>query len=114
MAFCIGKTIRTENNPEYDWEAKITIVQTWDRLRVRLKTAQSGSQSNSAALICDEADGYRLFYSYRNDPKIGEIELNSHRGCAEIVFAKNLKTGEGEYFNGHGRYTYGTMKLKRL
>ena len=40
-------------------------------------------------------------------------ELKSHRGFAEIVFNKSLDAGEGEYFNGHGRYTFGTMKLKR-
>ena len=110
---CAGETIATDKTPARVWEAKITIVQTWDKLRIRLKTAQSGSNSNTAALICDAADGYRLFYSYKNDPAIGETELTSHRGFAEIVFAKDLQSGEGEYFNGHGRYTFGTMKLRR-
>jgi hypothetical protein len=111
---CKGTTVKTESNPEYEWDAKITIIQSWDRLRVRLKTSQSGSNSTSAALICDEAEGYRLFYSYKNDPHIGEVELNSHRGFAEIVFTKDLQAGNGEYFNGYGRYTFGTMRLKRL
>jgi SMODS-associating 2TM, beta-strand rich effector domain len=110
---CEGHTINADGSPSYQWTAKITIVQTWDKIRVRLKTAQSGSNSNSAALICDEADGYRLFFSYKNDPRIDEPELKSHRGFAEIVFDKNLKKGDGEYFNGHGRFTFGTMKLKR-
>lgn len=111
---CQGQTVKTESNPGYEWDAKITIVQSWDRLRVRLKTAQSGSHSTSAALICDEVDGYRLFYSYKNDPNVDEREMNSHRGFAEITFARDLQTGRGEYFNGHGRYTFGTMDLKRL
>lgn len=111
---CKGQSVKTENNPAYEWEAKITIIQSWDRLRVRLKTAQSGSHSTSAAIIYDEADGFRLFYSYKNDPNIGELELKSHRGFAEIVFSKDLRSGDGEYFNGHGRYTFGTMKLQRL
>ncbi|WP_245515755.1 hypothetical protein [Oharaeibacter diazotrophicus] len=111
---CKGKTVKTDTNPGYEWDAYITIVQSWDKIRVRLKTAQSGSNSVSAALVCDEADGYRLFYSYKNDPHIGETELRSHRGFAEIVFAKDLQTGDGEYFNGYGRYTFGTMKLQRL
>lgn len=111
---CKGQTINPDRTPSYAWEAKVTIVQSWDRLRVRLKTAQSGSNSNSAALICDEAEGYHLLYSYKNDPRIGEAELNSHLGFAEILFAKDLQSGEGEYFNGHGRYTFGTMKLRRL
>lgn len=67
----------------------------------------------SAALICDAADGFRLFYSYKNDPAINETDLKSHRGSAEITFSKDLQSGEGEYFNGHGRYTFGRMSLKR-
>jgi transposase-like protein len=37
-----------------------------------------------------------------------------HRGSAELLFAHDLKTAEGDYFNGHGRYTYGTLKLRRV
>lgn len=110
---CNGQTINPDKSPSYCWDAKITIVQSWDRIRVRLKTSQSGSNSNSAALICDEADGFRLIYSYRNDPRIEETELTSHQGFAEILFDKNLQRGEGEYFNGRGRYTFGTMALRR-
>lgn len=111
---CRGQTINPDSSRSFTWDATITIVQSWDKLRVRLKTTQSGSNSDSAALICDEADGYRLFYSYKNDPRIGETDLSGHRGFAEITFAKDLRTGEGEYFNGHGRYTFGTMTLRRL
>lgn len=110
---CKGQTIERDGSPNYQWTGKITIVQTWDKIRVRLKTTQSGSNSNSAALICDDTDGYRLFFSYKNDPRIEETELKSHRGFAEIVFDKNLKKGDGEYFNGHGRFTFGTMQLTR-
>lgn len=111
---CKGKTINPDKSICLEWDAQITIVQSWDRIRVRLKTAQSGSNSTSAALTYDAADGFRLFYSYKNDPKINETELSAHRGFAEITFAKDLKTGEGEYFNGYGRYTFGLMSLKRV
>lgn len=111
---CKGQAVKTDISPGYLWDAKITITQSWDKIRVRLKTSQSGSNSISAALIWDEAEGYRLLYSYKNDPNIGETALRGHRGFAEILFAKDLQTGEGEYFNGYGRYTFGTMKLQRL
>lgn len=110
---CKGQTINSNGSPSHSWEAQVTIVQTWDKIRVRLRTSQSGSNSNSAALICDEADGYRLFYSYKNDPKIGEADLKGHRGFAEVTFNKDLRSGEGEYFNGYGRYTFGTLKLQK-
>jgi len=110
---CSGETIDTKGNILHAWNANITIVQSWERIRVRLKNDKSGSNSTSAALIYDAADGFRLFYSYKNDPNIKETELNAHRGWAEITFAKDLMSGEGEYFNGYGRYTFGRMNLKR-
>jgi hypothetical protein len=111
---CKGQTLKPDGTPSYAWDGTMTIVQSWDKLRVRLKTKQSGSNSIAAALIWDEADGYRLLYNYRNDPRIGETELKSHLGFAELTFAKDRKSAEGEYFNGHGRFTFGTMHLTRL
>lgn len=111
---CTGKTINAQGESIFDWTAKVTIIQTWDRIRVRLKTDTSASNSTSAALIHDEADGFRLFYSYSNEPKMGQHELHAHRGSAEITFAKDVQSAEGEYFNGYGRYTFGRMSLKRL
>lgn len=110
-----GQTINADEarSPGFVWSGKIVITQTWDKLRVRLTTAQSGSNSVTAALIRDDADGFRLFYSYRNEPRIDQPELKSHRGYAEITFSQDLKSGEGEYFNGQGRFTFGTMKLTK-
>ncbi|NKM86502.1 hypothetical protein GFL54_19810 [Rhizobium laguerreae] len=111
---CTGTTMATSSNPSFDWSGEIVIIQTWDKIRVRLKTATSASSSRSAALIKDEADGWRLFYSYRNEPNIDQPELSAHRGFSEILFDPGLNTGSGEYFNGHGRYTFGTMSLERV
>jgi hypothetical protein len=111
---CQGQTINLDGSPGYSWKATVTILQSWDRIRVLLKTPQSTSNSVSAALICDDADAYRLLYHYRNDPRIGEVELRSHLGFGELVFARDLGSADGEYFNGHGRNTFGTMKLKRI
>ena len=111
---CQGQTINPDGSPGYSWQATVTILQSWDRIRVLLKTPQSTSNSVSAALICDDADAYRLLYHYRNDPRIGEVELRSHLGFGELVFARDLRSADGEYFNGHGRNTFGMMKLKRI
>jgi hypothetical protein len=111
---CEGRTL-SPGSDAYgpSWSAEIMIIQSWDRIRVRLKTAQSASNSVTASLLHDPVDGYRLIYSYRNDPRIGETELASHLGFAELIFAPDLRSADGEYFNGHGRYTYGTMTLVR-
>jgi uncharacterized protein YndB with AHSA1/START domain len=108
-----GQTLNPDKSSSYAWRGEITTIQTWDRIRVRLKTAQSGSNSITAALVRDEADGVRLFYSYRNDPRVDQPELNTHRGWAEITFSHDLTKGEGEYFNGLGRFTFGTMTLTK-
>lgn len=110
---CEGKSLHSDGPVKFQWEGEIKIIQSWDKLRVRLKTKESGSNSIAAALTYDAADGYRLLYHYRNDPRMDRPELASHQGCAVITFAPDLKTGVGEYFNGGGRITFGTMQLTR-
>lgn len=110
---CSGTTLDSEGSPTRNWEADIYICQTWDKIRVRLKTHQSGSNSITAALVHDEADGYRLLYNYMNDPNPGEPELRGHVGSANLLFTKSLESAQGYYFNGHGRPTYGRMELSR-
>lgn len=110
---CKGHTLDENGKILHEWNAHIFIVQTWDKIRVRLRTTQSASNSITAALFHDEVDGFRLLYNYRNDPKMGEPTLKSHIGCANILFNKDLSEGKGEYFNGYGRPTFGTMELSR-
>lgn len=110
---CRGQTINPDGSAGYAWNADITIQQSWDKIRVRLKTAQSASDSIAAALVCDDLEGFRLLYNYRNEPRIGEVDLKSHLGFSELIFAHDLQSAEGEYFNGHGRFTFGTMQLRR-
>lgn len=111
---CTGQTLNPNGSPSYTWDGVLTIVQSWDKLRVRLKTKQSGSNSITAAVIFDDADGYQLLYNYKNDPSITEPNLKGHLGFANLTFSKDLKIAHGEYFNGHGRFTFGTLTLTRI
>ncbi len=112
---CEGQTINPDKSMGYGWNGTVTIAQTWDRIRVHLATQKSSSDSISAAILHDEISGYRLLYHYRNNPEIrAEADLASHLGFSELVFDKQLTGAQGEYFNGHGRYTFGTMKLTRV
>lgn len=108
---CNGTSL--ERTPHADWTGTLTIVQSWDRLRLHLETAQSTSDSIAAALLYDAAVGYRLLYHYRNSPRIGELDLAAHHGFAELVFAQDEQSAAGEYFNGRGRNTWGTLNLTR-
>jgi len=110
---CEGSPFPREGSLAKEWTATVTITQDWDRFRVHLKTAQSSSNSIVAALTCDPIEGFVLLYSYRNEPKPGEDELSVHRGFARLVFDKHLKRAEGDYFNGDGRHSSGTMILRR-
>lgn len=96
-----------------NWVGTISIAQSWDRLRIRLTTDQSGSDSIVAAVMHDEAGGYRLFYNYRNDTRIDQQELNNHVGFCDMTVSADQRTAAGDYFNGRGRSTYGRMNWSR-
>lgn len=110
---CEGRSLGPDGELAFAWNGTVTIVQTWDKIRLRLKTTQSCSNSITAAVVYDSADGYRLLYNYRNEPRIEEPELKGHVGFADLIFDESLRTAEGSYFNGHGRFTFGTIKLSR-
>ena len=75
---CHGETLDLDGRVKFSWHGALTITQSWDKLRVRLKTAQSGSNSISAALVRDDIEGCVLLYHYQNDPRIGEPGLRAH------------------------------------
>lgn len=108
-----GQTLDHDQNPTYAWSGTLTIVQTWEKIRVCLKTAQSSSTSLSAAIFYEEGEGFRLTYNYRNEPKVDQKELRTHVGFADLVFNQTLDGAEGDYFNNKGRVTQGTMRLTR-
>lgn len=110
---CEGSTIDDDGNVTYRWQANVTITQDWEKIRVHLKTAQSGSYSVAASLLPEGDGGWMLMYSYRNEPRQGEPELKSHIGYCELHFAPDGKTAEGDYFNARGRKTAGRMKLTK-
>ena len=110
---CDGQTLNEDRSVKYTWQGEVTIIQSWDRLRVRLQTGQSSSNSISAAIIHDQG-GPILMYNYQNEPRVEERDLAPHRGFVEFTFGSDLRTARGEYFNGQGRFTFGVMNLTRL
>ena len=110
---CQGLTKDGEGNVTYEWQATVTIAQTWEKIRVYLNTGQSSSRSKSASLVKEPGRGYVLMYSYQNEPRIGEPELRAHVGYCELQLSEDLTVAEGDYFNNKGRITFGRMKLVR-
>lgn len=111
---CEGKTIDQDGKVSYEWSANITIVQHWEKISVQIETSQSRSYSVAASIIKNDNSGPILMYSYRNEPKAGEVELNSHFGYAEWHFSKDLKTAQATYVNGGGRRTSGKMMISKV
>src|SRR5690606_14301853 len=98
-----------------EWQGKVTIVQTWDKLRIRMETEHSNSESISAAIIYDEIDSYKVLYSYKNEPKdLDHKELRTHLGFVELQLQKNSKSASAKYYNVSGRRTFGSMQWKKL
>lgn len=108
-----GQSYDVEQNPTFEWDGKINITQKYEHISVHLQTETSESHSVSAAIVPEGMSGFRLIYAYRNEPKPGQKELNSHIGHCELLFDPTLSTAEGNYFNSGGRFTLGTMQLKR-
>lgn len=110
---CKGETLGDAGEVVYQWKGEIRIVQTWDKLRIRMRTKESGSNSIAAALAHDSIDGIVLLYHYRNDPKLGSSGLVAHTGCSVMTIHEDGMSASGEYFNGLGRKTCGTMEWKK-
>lgn len=111
-----GRTLTEEGSVKYNWNAEIDIEQNWEQISVNLKTHQSKSQSYTATLSKNAGitGGWTLHYSYCNNPNLDQYhELNSHKGYCELVFNKNLKSGQAAYFNSNGRRSFGQMFLSK-
>ncbi|MEX0704712.1 MAG: hypothetical protein WD069_21620 [Planctomycetales bacterium] len=107
-----GRTNGADGQPR-EWSAEARIEQSWSRIAISIETTTSRSRSGMAAVERDPGHGFRLVYGYINEPKTTDGELRSHRGTCEVVFAPDLLTGQGLYFNDHQRRTVGEMQWKR-
>lgn len=111
-----GTTLTEEGEIKYQWDAEIDIEQNWEKIVICLKTKNSCSESYTATLAKANGSqaGWRLSYSYSNNPNIEQShELNSHKGYCELHLDKSLSSGTAAYFNSNGRRTFGKMELKR-
>ncbi|MDC8832864.1 Cap15 family cyclic dinucleotide receptor domain-containing protein [Alteromonas gilva] len=111
-----GTTLTEEGEIKYQWNAEIDIEQNWEKIVICLKTKSSTSESYTATLAKANGSeaGWRLSYSYSNNPNLEQShELNSHRGYCELLIDKRLESGTAAYFNSNGRRTFGKMELTR-
>lgn len=82
---CNGHTnLKNAEQVDYDWNATVSITQSWSKILIHLNTSQSESKSISASIYHEAGVGYRLLYQYNNKPNANELDLNNHSGSAEL------------------------------
>lgn len=112
--YCNGKKI---NGEELRWRGDVTISQCWEKISIVLRTQNSTSESISASLMreCDTGCGYRLMYTYRNQPNMQAVQVGmaAHTGYCELIFNESLTWADGYYFNNMGRISHGEMSFMR-
>ncbi|MCB1824403.1 MAG: hypothetical protein H6974_15555 [Gammaproteobacteria bacterium] len=111
---CKGQTtLKNGVEADYQWNATITITQSWSKILIHLKTTQSESKSISASIFHEDGVGYRLLYQYNNNPNANELDLLNHSGSAELLFSEDMSSASGSYFTDRHRTTVGTMNLTK-
>ena len=110
---CRGQRLDASGQVVQEWTAKVRIKQTWSRIAVCLQTETSTSRSGPASIAKDEGLGFRLLYSYRNDPHPGSPTMSPHDGTCDLVFDEECRTAKGIYFNDFNRQTFGRMELNK-
>lgn len=111
---CKGQTtLKNGVEADYQWNATITITQSWSKILIHSKTTQSESKSISASIFHEDGVGYRLLYQYNNNPNANELDLLNHSGSAELLFSEDMSSASGSYFTDRHRTTVGTMNLTK-
>ena len=107
-------SLKNPTGGEIEWDGRLSIIQTWDKILVTLKTGSSSSESISSNSCIEYIPnvGYRLDYKYHNDPNLAERELHPHDGECTITFTEKICSGNAEYFTKE-RSSNGTMKLTK-
>ena len=90
----------------------VTIRQNWDKLSVKLKTAESSSRSFMGAIYCDGGADCVLYYMYKNEPKLFVRDtMHEHGGTARLHIEDDKL--HGDYYTGRDRLTQGELLLRR-
>ena len=90
----------------------VTIKQTWNKIRIELKSSTSTSASEIAVFVCESPTDYFLHYCYKNEPRSSSKDtMHAHRGTARLRVKDNGL--EGEYYTGRDRSTHGELRLTR-
>ena len=100
---------------EGDRDTKVTIIQSFNHIVVKLRTIESTSRSVAASFDIDEHRGISdLYYTYINEPKVTIQDRSKiHYGTTRLTFDLHHPTTlTGEYWTS--RDTKGIMSLSKV
>lgn len=107
---CHGISKDKSQKEKDEFDAIITIKQTWTKITIHLDAKQSFSDSFMASLSVNGIGDIRLDYSYKNSTKQTNRDMvSSHTGTANLIFAADIR---GKYYNQpDDRMRYGELVL---
>lgn len=95
-------------------DVDVLIEQTWTRMGIQLRSAESRSESLAATLVTDRPGESVLSYQYRNEPLADSKDtMHVHAGSARLYLTDN-DVLDGDYYSGRGRETVGRIHLERI
>ncbi len=93
-------------------KVKLTIEQSWTKIRMISENEKSVSCSKIAGIAVYDEMGIVLGYQYSNEAKFdSEDTMNCHLGFNKLRYLNGCKL-EGNYFTDRNRKTYGTLEFK--
>ena len=96
-----------------DKKVDIQILQSWDRILIKIETESSHSFSQSCSISIKDQAMPTISYLYINEPMAGSTKsMEIHYGMCMLYFDKAGLNGD--FFTGRGRQTYGTIKAEKL
>jgi hypothetical protein len=104
-----------ESGPPVVGEARVEVVQTFQRVTVFGYFEESNSVSELAGFVRSGNEEWELAYIYKNEPRIDSTRtMHAHQGAARVRVADVRRALEGSYFtwSRDGRGTVGTLHLK--
>ncbi|VVD71917.1 hypothetical protein PAQ31011_00655 [Pandoraea aquatica] len=107
----------SSNNKNQTIDAKITIHQTYTKIRVRLETDKSRSMSRMASIEMEDPKCFKLRYEYSAEYSASASEIHRHHGVTELVLISDDhlfdQPCQAKYYTELRRDTHGQMEFVR-
>lgn len=96
-------------------KVKMTINQSWTKIRIESNNEKSNSYSIIAGIIINSNKGILLKFEYGNDADRSMVySMKLHTGFNTLKYKEESNELEGTYYNDKNRRTYGILKYVKI